>query len=80
MFFFFEFAYLGESGGESDKKSGGGPEEGTSGDDVGAVVADGEVGGDWVTDGLNNGPEESERTQTRRVGVQSRTNLSIHTG
>ena len=46
--FFFFIPNLKESGGEGDKESSGGPEESTEGDDVGAVVAHGQVGGDRV--------------------------------
>lgn len=70
---------LKESGGEGDEESGGGPEEGTEGDDVGAVVAHGQVGGDRVARWLYYGPEESERAQARWAGVKRRTDLCVHT-
>jgi len=69
---------LEESGGERDEEGGGGPEEGPDGDDVGAVVAHGEVGGDGVAGGLYDGSEESEVTQTGGVGVERRANFLVH--
>lgn len=59
----FSSLYLKESGGEGDEESSGGPEEGTDSDDVGAVVAHGQVGGDRVAQRLYYGPEQSERPQ-----------------
>lgn len=70
---------LSESGGEGNKESGGGPKESTEGDDVGTVMARGEVRGDGVARGLNDGSEESEGTKSRWVSVKCRTHFLVHT-
>lgn len=72
--------YLVESGGKRDEKSGGGPEEGAEGDDVGPVVTHCQVSGDGVTEGLDHGAEQSQRPEPSRVGVESRTDLLVHAG
>lgn len=69
---------LGESGGDGDEESGGGPEESAEGDDGGAVVADGEVGGEWVTRGLDDGSEEREGAEASGVRVQRRADFLVH--
>lgn len=43
-----------------------------------AVVADGEVGGHRVAGGLNDGSEESERTEAGGVGVKRRSHFLVH--
>lgn len=70
--------YLKESGGKRDEKSGGGPEKGAERDDVGSVVTHRQVRRDGITQGLNHGPEQSERPEPSRVGVESRTHLLVH--
>ncbi|GER47616.1 DNA (cytosine-5)-methyltransferase 3A [Striga asiatica] len=62
---------------EGDEEGSGGPEEGAGGDDVGPIVADGEVGGERVAGGLDDGSEEGEGAEASGVGVEGGADLLI---
>lgn len=69
---------LSERGGDGNEKGGSSPKKSTESDDVGPVVTGGEVGGERVASGLDNGSVECERAQSGRVSVQGCSDLLVH--
>jgi len=65
-------------GGDGNEKGGGGPEKSAESNDMGTVVTHSQVSGKWVTRGLHNGSEQSERAQPSWVSVKSSPYLLVH--
>lgn len=70
---------LKESRGKGDEKRSGGPKESAESNHMSSVMADGQISSQGIASGLNDRSEESQRTETSRIGVQGGTDLFVDT-
>ena len=70
---------LKECRGKGNEKRSGGPEESAESNDMSSVMAHGQISSQGIARGLNDGSEESQRTETSRTGVQGGTDLFVDT-